>query len=106
MSRGSPWCLNTCRRYRFAVSSAVTWTVVGMKCAIFVNRLTQTYTASKPWDFGSSTIKSMETDDQGAGGIGSGCSWPWGCWRGVLFRQQVSQELTYSLTNWRIRGQW
>src|SRR5580704_16173073 len=76
MSSGRPWFLNTYVRKSFAVPSAVISVVVGQKWAIFVNLSTQTRTVLKPADLGSSTMKSMDTEDQGAGGIGSGCSCP------------------------------
>jgi hypothetical protein len=41
ISVGSP-CLNTWSKYKCAVSSAVTLVMVGQKCAILVNRSTQT----------------------------------------------------------------
>jgi len=94
-----------CLRYKSAVPSAVTPIVVAMKCAIFVNRSTHTYIASYPWDGGSCTTKSIDTNFQGPFGIWRGWSWPWQRQRGALFLAQVSHVLMYSLTNSLIPGQ-
>src|SRR5271169_1036894 len=105
ISSGRLWCLKICRRYNWAVISDVASVVVGEKWAIFVSRSTQTYIALYSSDRGSSTMKSMDTEDHGAGGIDSGWSFLWGFWRGHLFREHVSQVSIYSLMNWRMRGQ-
>src|ERR1700724_4544996 len=91
MSSGRPWSLNTWFRYRRAVSFASTWVVVGPKWAVLVRRSTQTRMALQPPDRGSSTMKSMETEDQGARGIGRGWSGRGGLGRGVFFLGRGSQ---------------
>ena len=104
MLSGSPLLLKTFFRYKFSVSSAVMFEVVAMKCAIFVSRSIHTYIASYLWEDGSCTPKSMDTDCQGPFEMGRGWSWPWWWRHGVLFLAQVSQVLTYSLTNSLISG--
>src|SRR6202043_1788013 len=105
MSSGRPWSLNTCFRYRRAVSLASTWVVVGQKCALLGSQSTPTRVALEPAGLGRPTMKSIDTEDQGAGGMGSGCSCPWGLCRVALFLAQVSQVFTYSLTIFRMPGQ-
>src|SRR5579875_385274 len=85
-----------------AVSSPVTVLSHGTKCAILVSRSTTTKIESKPLEDGRSTIKSMEIEDHGFSGIGSGCNNPYGRCRGILEREQMSHVVTYSLTDFHI----
>jgi hypothetical protein len=59
--------------------------------------------ASKFFEDGKSVMKSMETEDQGCLGIGSGCRSPYGC-QGFFDLEQVSQDNTNSLTAFHIWG--
>jgi hypothetical protein len=54
------------------ISWAVALFLVGMKCAILLNRFTTTMMASKPLDGGKLTMKSMDTLSHGPSGIGNG----------------------------------
>jgi hypothetical protein len=49
-------------------------------------------------------MKSMETEDQGCLGIGSGCRSLYGRCRGFFNLEQVSQDHTNSLTAFHIWG--
>jgi hypothetical protein len=54
------------------VSWAVALSLVGMKCAIFLNQSTTTMIESNPLDGGKLTMKSMDTLSHGPSGIGNG----------------------------------
>jgi hypothetical protein len=55
---------------------AVALSLVGMKCAILLNRSTTTMIASNPLDGGKLTMKSMDTFSHGPSGIGNGYNNP------------------------------
>jgi hypothetical protein len=55
---------------------SLTLPLVGMKCAILLNRSTITMMASKPFDGGKLTMKSMDTLSHGPSGIDKGCNKP------------------------------
>ncbi|KAE8966113.1 hypothetical protein PR002_g28469 [Phytophthora rubi] len=56
-----------------AVSAAVTVSLTGMRCTIFVNRSTKTKTPVRPSASGGSPkMKSMETERQASVAIGNG----------------------------------
>jgi hypothetical protein len=55
-----------------SVSWVVALSLVGMKCAILLNRSTTTMIASNPVDGGKFTMKSMHTLSHGPSGIGNG----------------------------------
>jgi hypothetical protein len=54
------------------VSWAMALSLVGMKCAILLNRSTTTMMASKPLDGGKLTMKSMDTLSHNPSGIDNG----------------------------------
>jgi hypothetical protein len=76
----------------------------GTKCAIFVSRSTITNIASEFLKDGKSVMKSIEIEDQGCLGIGSGCRSPYGQCQGFFNLEQVSQDNTNSLTDFHIWG--
>jgi hypothetical protein len=53
------------------VSWVVAFSLVGMKCAILLNRSTTTMIASNPLNGGKLTVKSMDTLFHGHSGIGN-----------------------------------
>jgi hypothetical protein len=63
-----------CVNNNLPVSWVVALSLVGMKCAILLNRSTTTMMASKPFDGGKLTMKSMDTLSHGPSGIGKGCN--------------------------------
>jgi hypothetical protein len=69
----------------------------GTKCAIFVSQSMIINIASKFLEDGKLVMKSMETEDQGCFGIGSGCISPYGRCQGFFDLEQVSQDNTNSL---------
>ena len=91
-------------RNRDTVPAASTSLVVGVKCAILVRQLTTMRIAVNDSKGSSCTMKSMETDDQGASSTGKDWSKPYGCCQDVLFCRQVSHVLTYFLMNDLIVG--
>src|SRR5271157_6466172 len=93
-------------RKRRAMSGASAVVFVAEKWAILVNRSTVTMRASFPdGEGGRPTMKSMEIEDHGREGTGSGTRKPWGLWRGGLARAQASHVETYRMTKRRRRGQ-
>ncbi len=68
--------MNMCVKNNLLVSWAMAIYLVGMKCAILLNRSTTTMIASNPLDGGILTMKSMETFSHGPSGIGNGCNNP------------------------------
>ena len=58
-----------------------------------------------PAEGGSPVTKSSEISDHGRLGMDEGCSRPIGDWVEVLFRAQVVQAATYSVTSFSILGQ-
>jgi hypothetical protein len=66
----------------------------GTKCAIFVGQSTITNIASKFFEDGKSVMESMEIEDRGCFGLGSGCRSPYGRCRGFFDLEQVSQDNT------------
>jgi len=65
MSVGSPWNLQISQANIFDKSAAV-FSFNGMKCAILVNLSMTTHNWSQPSDTGSSVMKSIAMDCQGA----------------------------------------
>jgi len=65
-----------------------------IKGAILIKRSTKTIIKEGSLDFGRSTIKSVDNSDHGIFGVERGEGRPWGLWRGTLFLQQISQDLT------------
>jgi hypothetical protein len=61
-----------CVKNKLPISWAVALSLVGMKCAILLNRSTTTMIASNTFDGGKLTMKSMDTFSHGPSGIGSG----------------------------------
>ncbi len=99
MSFGRPWCLNTCVKNNLPVSWAVALSLVGMKCAILLNRSTTTMIASNPLDGGKLTMKSMDTLSHSPSGIGNGCNNPTCFLLSVRFCWQIEQIFMYSSTS-------
>ena len=99
MSSGIPWAAMTWLMNKETVPVTSTSLLVSAKCTILVNQSTTTRITVKDSDRGSCMMKSMDTDDQGVSGIGKDWSNPYGFCHDVLFHRQVSQVLTYSLTN-------
>jgi hypothetical protein len=87
-----------------AVSSLVMVFLQGTKCAIFITESTITNIASKFFEDGNSMAKSMETEDQGCLGIGSGYENPYIQCQGFFDLEQVSQNNTNSLMAFHIWG--
>jgi hypothetical protein len=69
--------------------------LVGTTIIIFENLSTMTRIALKPWDSGSSPIRSTEMCSHGPEGTSFGCSGFFGFWRCVFVLWQVSQPSTY-----------
>jgi hypothetical protein len=61
-----------CVKNNLSVSWAMALYLVGMKCAILLNRSTTTMIASNPFDGGKLTMKSMDTLSHDPLGIGKG----------------------------------
>jgi hypothetical protein len=74
----------------------VALSLVGMKCAILLNRSTTTIMASKPLDEGKLTMKSMNTLSHGPSGMGNGPNNPVCFLLNTQFCWQVKQVFTYS----------
>src|SRR5258708_9177607 len=73
---------------------------VGMKRDCFVRRSTITNIAMCPSDAGSCSIKSIEMDSHGHGGIGSCLRKPYGLCLFALERAHTVQDRMYCLTIW------
>ena len=73
---GILWSLNTLSMNNCATEAAVKGCLSGMKWPNFVNLSTITRIVSNLPDRGSPSIKSIPTECQASGGIGSGCSLP------------------------------
>jgi len=71
MSVGSPWNLQISRA-NILIRSAADFSFNGMKCAILVNLSMITHSWSQPSKQGSSVMKSVAIDCQGAYGSSSG----------------------------------
>ncbi len=68
--------MNMCVKNNLPISWVVALSLVGMKCAILLNRSTTTMIASNPLDGGKLTMKSMDTLSHDPSRIGSGCNNP------------------------------
>jgi hypothetical protein len=77
----------------------VALSLVGMKCAILLNRSTTTMMALKPLDGDKFTMKSMDTLSHGPSGMGNGRNNPACFLLSVQFCWQVKQVFTYSLAS-------
>jgi hypothetical protein len=61
-----------CVKNNLPVSWVVAFSLVGIKCAILLNRSTTTMIILNPFDGGKFTMKSMDTLSHGPLGIGNG----------------------------------
>ena len=102
MSAGVPCLVKMFCRKIFASCGASMSDLVGMKWAILVSRSTTTNIISKPSETGNHLIKSMDMEDQGLSGIGSG---PYGLCLTVLSWRQVVHAFTYLVMSWKMLGQ-
>ncbi len=64
--------MNPCVKNNLPVSWAMTPSLVGMKCAILLNRSTTTMIASNPLDGGKLIMESMDTLSHGPSKIDNG----------------------------------
>jgi len=86
MSDGSPWYFKTSRAKKTARSAAVLVSILrGRKCAIFVNWSITTHNWSHPSQSGSSVMKSIAMDCQGAYSSSREEESPYGWCRAALF---------------------
>jgi len=81
------------------VSWAVALSLVGMKCAILLNRSTTIMITSNPIDGGKLTMKSMDTLSHDPLGIGNGHNNLICFLLNVKFCWQIKQVFTYSFTS-------
>src|SRR3982074_3606662 len=74
---GKPCSLQTFDKKSFAQPSAVfSFSLIGIKCAIFVKRSTTTHTVVQPSERGSWTMKSMDIESHGEKESSRGCKVP------------------------------
>jgi len=99
MLSGSPCNRHTLSLNNFASPSAVVFSIVGTKCAIFVNQSTTTKILSYPWASGNLVIKSADICVYAFSGIKFGINFPAGCSVWFLLRWQVSCSSTYHFTS-------
>jgi len=98
MYEGSPWCFQTSRAKMTARSAAIFFSSLrGRKCAIFVNRSITTHNWLHPSESGSSVMKSIALDCQGAYGSSRGEESPYGWCRAALFFWHSGQLRTKSI---------
>ena len=106
MSKSSLWYYQTSRVKKTARSAAVLVSFLrGRKCAIFVNRSITTHNWSHPSESGSSVMKSIAMDCQGAYSSSREEESPYGWCRAALFFWHSGQLRTKSIILSFIFGQ-
>ena len=96
---GSPYNCHTLSLNNCASPSTVVFSVVGTKCAIFVNQSTTTTMLSYPMAKGSFVMKSADICVYALSGTEFGISFPAGCSVQFLFLWQVLHPSIYLFTS-------